>query len=45
MCMETPCFESTRMEEDMDSVSLPEPESLEESGTPLFSGEFRFCMF
>ena len=28
----------------MDSVSLPDPESLEESGTPLFSGEFRFCL-
>ena len=44
VCMETPCFESTRMDEDMDFVSLPEPESVDESGTPLFSGEFRFCL-
>ena len=28
----------------MDSVSLPDPQSLEQSGTPLFSGEFRFCL-
>ncbi|XP_020604609.1 uncharacterized protein LOC110043493 isoform X2 [Orbicella faveolata] len=47
MCKET----STRMEEDMASLisdpsipyaSLPEPESFQESGTPLFSDENTF---
>ncbi|XP_068717576.1 uncharacterized protein [Montipora capricornis] len=54
VCMETPYFESSGMEEDMDSLmndpsmpsaSLPEPESLEESGTPLFSDENNFGEF